>query len=241
MRIFIAAAALAAAVPVAAQPEARPAACRVEASAAAGSELTRYGCAGTRKDDAVRFSVSLPAGWQVAVADTSGLELAAWQADAQIIVVGGDQLSLPLTRADTLAFWTLAAGKMLGHAATREEVETFRDAANGRIAAARDRLTGRQLWDDALLDMAEELSAAGTGYEVARQEREVRTLAGEPAGYISEVLREGDREMLAISYVTVRDAAFFFVTLNVPAEQYPFILPLWERVLDSFDPRTERW
>ncbi|HST62250.1 MAG TPA: hypothetical protein VLK84_26335 [Longimicrobium sp.] len=44
-----------------------------------------------------------------------------------------------------------------------------------------------------------------------------------------------------ISYVTMRDGAIFAISLNAPEGGHAALLPLWERVLASFYPRTERW
>src|SRR6476661_3629701 len=93
MRIFIPLIALAAAAPLHAQPAARRLpACITEASASAGTELTRHGCAGTGPDAAVRFSIALPATWEIAFQDTSEMVLTAMDGDNSIWVVGNDRV-----------------------------------------------------------------------------------------------------------------------------------------------------
>jgi hypothetical protein len=244
IRILPAAAliALAGAAPLHAQPSARRLpACIVEASAGVGAELTRYGCAGAGPDAAVRFSISLPADWQAVWQDTAEIVLSATSGDNALWIVGSDRLPEPRTRPDTVGFWMRATELMLDREATVEDVEASRDAANGRIAAARERITRAQLADSALLAMVAHLSAGEDGRPVLRQETEVRTLAGEPAGYLSEVLELGGRRWRFTSYVTVRDAALFIISFNAIEGEHDALLPLVERVLASFHPRTERW
>jgi hypothetical protein len=234
--------ALCAAAPLAAQGHARALpACIQEASATAPPELVRYGCAGGPRERAVRFSVSLPASWQVAWQDTADLVLTAEDGDNVIWVVGGDQLPDPVNRADTAAFWTRATQRLLGREASAAEVEAFRDASNGRIASARARITHAVLADSALRAEVMGLSTASGAAPAPSQEAGVRALAGEPAGYLSEVMVAGGREWRMISYVTMRDGAIFAISLNGPEGGHTALLPLWERVLASFDPRTERW
>jgi hypothetical protein len=244
IRIVRLAALLALAAPLHAQPSApRPSsACVMEASATAGTELTRRGCAGAGVNHAVRVSVALPTNWRITLRDTTGgMELQARDGGAIIAVVSGDQLPAPLTRQDTLVFWRRAAETGLGREVTPIDVEDVRDYNNGRIAAARLWVTSQQLRDSALLAMAREMSAEYAGDAVTGRETEVRQLAGEPAGYVTELIREADGELRAVSYITVRDGVLFIVTLNVPERDYAAVLPLFERVLASLAPRTERW
>jgi hypothetical protein len=233
---------LCAAAPLPAQGHMRALpACVQEASASAPPELVRFGCAGGPREPAVRFSVSLPAGWRVAWQDTADLVLTAEDGDNIIWVMGGDQLPDPVNRADTAAFWASATQRLLGREASAAEVQDFRDASNGRIASARARITHALLADSALRVQVMGLSTWDGGAPAATQETGVRALAGEPAGYLSEVMVAGGREWRMISYVTLRDGAIFAVSLNAPEGTHAVLLPLWERVLASFDPRTERW
>lgn len=235
--------ALAVAAPLHAQPSVRQtSACVTEASATAGTEFTRRGCAGGGINQAVRVSVALPTNWHVSLRDTAGaMELVAREGGASIAVVSGDQLPQPVNAADSAVFWRRAAEKGLRRAATIIDVEDVRDMTGGRLASARGWVTEVQLADSSLREMAREMSAEHAGDTVLRLETEVRSLAGEPAGYITEVLREGEGELRAVSYITVRDGALFIVTLNVPEPEYAAVLPLFERVLASLTPRTERW
>lgn len=243
MRVVIALLALAAAAPLHAQPSARrQSACIIEASASAGTELTRHGCAGAGVNQAVRVSVALPTSWHVTLRDTAGaMELVAREGGASIAVVSGDQLPDPATARDSAVFWRRAAEKGLQRDVTPIDVEDVRDMTGRRVAAARGWVTDVQLRDESLREMAREMSAEHAGDVVLSLETEVRALAGEPAGYITEVLREGEGELRAVSYITVRDGAIFIVTLNVPEPGYAAVLPLFERVLASLDARTERW
>lgn len=243
MRIAIVLLALAAVAPLHAQSSARRLpACVIEVSASAGTELTRHGCAGAGINQAVRVSVALPADWHISLRDSAGaMELVARQGGASIAVVSGDQLPDPITPGDTAVFWRRAAEKGLGREATPTDVQAVRGMNGGRIAAARDWVTGVQMRDSVLRQMAREMSAEYAGDTVLRLETEVRSLAGEPSGYITEVMREGAGELRGVSYITIRDGAMFIVTLNVPEPDYAAVLPLFQRVLASLDPRTERW
>lgn len=230
------------AVPLAAQPDTRRLpTCIPEASAAAGTEMTRHGCAGAGADGAVRLSVSLPADWEIAWQDTADVQITAMDGDNVIWVVGGDQLPAPLNRADTLAFWRRAAELALRREVTDDDVRAFRDEANGRAATARELATRAQLADSALLALVQGLSVTRDGNAVLRAETEVRLLAGEPAGYLSEVAELGGVRWRLTSYATYRDGAVFLVSLNTLEPDHDALLPLFERVLASLDPRTERW
>jgi hypothetical protein len=245
MRILIPLIALAAAAPLHAQPAARRLpACITEASASAGTELTRHGCAGTGPDAAVRFSIALPATWEIAFQDTSEMVLTAMDGDNSIWVVGNDRLPEPRTRQDTLGFWMRATELRLygeRREATLIDVEDFRDASGDRVDAARGWITRAQLADSALLALVAGLSTGRDGRPPLVHETEVRMLAGEPAGYLSEVLEAGGQRWRFTSYVTVRDGALFIISLNTLESEHAAMLPLFDRILASFNPRTERW
>jgi len=233
--------AIAAGVPLHAQPSAgRLPACVIEASAAAGTELVRHGCAGAGPDAAVRFSIALPARWEIAFQDTADMVLTAMDGDNSVWVVGNDRLPEPWNRADTLNFWMAATELLLDRDVTRMEVEDFRDSNGGRIASAREWITRSYLSEQVLLRLVDGLSITRDGRTALRRETEVRTLAGEPAGYLSEVLETGGRRWRFTSYVTVRDGALFIVSLNTLESEHAAMLPLFERMLASFNPRTER-
>jgi hypothetical protein len=245
VRILIAVLALAAAAPLHAQPSGRRLpTCIVETSVTAGAELTRHGCAGAGPDAAVRVSIALPARWTTVFHDTSDLVLTATDGDNAVWVVGSDRLPEPRNRADTANFWMRATELLLmelGRQATATDVDDFRGATGGRIDGARERVTRAQLADSALLSLVGSLSTAEDGRPVLRREAEVRVLAGEPAGYLSETMDLGGRRWRFTSYVTVRDAALFILSLNTLESEHAAMLPLFERILASFDPRTERW
>jgi hypothetical protein len=231
--------ALCAAAPLHAQPPPPPA-CVPLAPTAAEADLAGYRCAGAGPDEAVRVSITVPASWRVAWQDTADLVLTAMDGDNVIWVVGSDELPRPLTRQDTLTFWLAAASVGLPRDATPAEVEAFRDASNGRIARARERAASAGLTDSALVALAATLSAAQGGLTVLEQELGVRTLDGEPAGFLSEMLEAGGRRWRFISYVTRRDGALFAISMNAIEDGHAALLPLFERVLASFRPRTER-
>jgi hypothetical protein len=233
---------LAAAAPLGAQPSARRLpTCVHEASITARSEMTRYGCAGAGSDAAVRLSANLPTNWQIAWQDTSELVLTAMDGDNALWIVGADRLPAPITRRDTADYWRAATELAVLREVSDDEVEDFRDANNGRITSAREWATTAQLADSVLLSMVQGLSATRDGKPVLHQETGVRPLAGEPAGYLSEVLEIEGRQWRFTSYVTLRDGALFIVSLNTLEEDFEEMLPLYEQVLASFNPRTERW
>lgn len=242
MRVAIALLVLAAAAPLHAQPDVRrPPACVIEAPANAGTELTRHGCAGAGPDQAVRFSIAVPAGWKVTFQDTADMVLTATDGDNSVWVVGSDRLPEPWNRADTLNFWMAATELLLDRDVTRMEVEDFRGSNGGRISSAREWITRSQLGQSALPRLVDGLSITRDGRTPLRRETEVRTLAGQPAGYLSEVLETGGQRWRFTSYVTVRDGALFIISLNTLESEHEAMLPLFDRMLASFDPRTERW
>lgn len=242
MRILIAALALAAAAPLHAQPAARRLpACIVEVSASAGPELTRHGCAGAGPDAAVRYSISVPANWHISFQDTAEMVLTATDGDNSVWVVGSDRLPEPWNRPDTLNFWMAATELLLDRDVTRMEVDDFRDSNSGRIASAREWITRSQLAEQVLLRLVGKLSVAVDGRAVLRRETDVRPLAGEPVGYLSEVLETGGQRWRFTSYATVRDGALFIISLNTLESEHDAMLPLFDRMLASFHPRTERW
>lgn len=233
---------LCAAAPLRAQGDLRALpTCIQEASVAAAPDLVRYGCAGSGREAAVRFSVSVPGNWTVAWQDTVDLMLTAEEGDNVIWVVGGDQLPEPLNRADTAAFWVSAIQRLVGREVSTVEVEDFRDANNGRVAAARGWITGSMLADSALRSQVMGLSTVRDGRPGQVQETGVRTLAGEPAGYLDETVELAGRRWRMISYLTYRDGALFAISMNAIDGEHAALMPLWERVIASFNPRTERW
>jgi hypothetical protein len=189
----------------------------------------------------VRFSIALPARWEVAFQDTADLVLTAVDGDNAVWVVGSDRLPEPWNRPDTLNFWMAATELLLDRVVTRMEVDDFRDSNGGRIASARAWITRSQLAEQVLLRLVANLSTAKDGRPVLQQETGVRPLAGEPAGYLSEVLETGGQRWRFTSYVTVRDGALFIISFNTLESEHAAMLPLFDRVLASFYPRTERW
>jgi hypothetical protein len=240
--LLLGAAGIAAAGPLRAQPAPRALpTCVQEASATAGIELTRLGCAGRGRNAAVRFSLAVPTNWHRTWSDSTELVLTVRDGARSIQVVGGDQLPPPVTPRDSIGFWMRAAGLMPNGVQTAQQVDDFRHVNSGRTDWARRWTTEVQLRDSTLLAMAGELSAGHAGDTVLEHETAVRTLAGEPAGYLDELLRDETGPVRAVSYVTVRDGAVFLVTMKVPEGDYAELLPVLERVLASFNPRTERW
>ncbi|HEX6039078.1 hypothetical protein [Longimicrobium sp.] len=237
--------ALCAPATLAAQPDAprRQPTCVREASVAAEPVATRYACAGTGANGAVRVAASLPDGWDVEWQDSGHLVLAASQGDVVIQVAGADQLPEPRTPEDTLGFWMRATGMAAGREVqSADEVDAFRDEAGGRIDTARALATLAQLDDDLLRAMAQALSVEeDEGRTVTRHQLEVRELAGEPAGYLAETWTEDGTEWSAVSYVTVRDGALFIVSLLTPEAAFSNAVPVFEGGLPAFAPRTERW
>ncbi|WP_420130435.1 hypothetical protein [Longimicrobium sp.] len=242
MRLVLVLLAVAAWAPLHAQPSARRLpACIAEASLTAGTELTRRGCAGTGRNEAVRVSIALPTNWQIAFHDTADMTLTAMDGDNAVWVVGSDRLPAPVNRADTLNFWARATELLLDRDVTTNEVRDFRESNGGRVASARDWITRSQLRESSLLALVAGLSVSLDGHTVLHSEKGVRSLAGEPAGYLSESLEQGGQRWRFTSYATVRDGALFIVSLNTLESDYAAMLPLFERMLASFNPRTERW
>jgi hypothetical protein len=240
--VLLGAAGIAAAGPLRAQPAPRALpTCVQEASATAGFELTRMGCAGRGNNAAVRFSVAVPTNWYRAWSDSTELVLTVRDGARSIQVVGGDQLPPPLTERDSIGFWTRAAGLMPNGVQTAQQIDDFRYVNGGRTDWARRWITEVQFRDSTLLAMAEDLSARHAGKAVLEHATAVRTLAGEPAGYLDELLRGEPANVRAVSYVTARDGAIFLVSMHVPEDDYAELLPVFEQVLASFNPRTERW
>jgi hypothetical protein len=242
--LWLAAAALVAAAPLRAQPDARrQPTCVREASVAAGDVMTRRGCAGTDDNAAVRFSAALPNDWNVEWRDGDDLVLTATtDGGIAIRIVGTDRLPDPRSRADTLGFWMRATGMMLGREVDSvREVEEFRTVSEDRVGDAREQVTHRQLEDSVLRAMATALSARNEGREVREQSVEVREMAGEPAGYLDEVWMRDGTAWHSVSYVTVRDGALFVVSLRTPDLAYVNVIYAFDSVVASFNPRTERW
>jgi hypothetical protein len=201
--------------------------------------LARWACAGAGYDAAVRFSVSLPAGWEVASPRDGGVMIWALHQGVQLSVAAEDPLHDPRTRMDTLGFWVRATRQWLGREPELGEVNDFERRAR-TPADARDAVTRAQLADAALLAMARGLSLAHDGEEVDDVRVEVRRLDGEPAGWLTETYQTAGAVWRVESYVTVRDAVVFIANLTAVEEEFDAALPVWARVLASLDMRTDR-
>jgi hypothetical protein len=226
-----------AAAPLHAQPADSAQSC--VRSAAEEGGMTRWRCAGTDFDAAVRFSVALPDDWEVDSPRDAGLQVWALRDGMQIAVAAEDQLHEPRTRSDSLGFWMRATRLRLGREPGLADVDTFQRAAR-TPADARRAVTLAQQRDTVLLAMVLGLSAEDEGIETSVEAVEVRRLGGHPAGYLAETYAVRGMEWIAASYVTVHDAVVFIVTLTGPPDGYDAALPVWERVLASLEMRTER-
>lgn len=222
--------AICAAIPAHAQPAPR---CAAAPGASADTTLVRWECAGNGATRMVRFSVSLPAGWQVRESEEDNLTLMAVNNGAQVALQGYDPLSVPATASDTAAFWREAAGLLLGRRPTpREVAELRRDA--GDEAGARFMVTRAQSTDSALQHMAG--TFAGDNGQIHRLGRlvQVDTLAGQRAGYLFQHYRIRDLEWESAGRVTVRDGVMYGLAFAAPTDAYIELEPVWARVLASF-------
>jgi hypothetical protein len=206
---------------------------------AAGAEQVAYDCRGSGQNRAAGFSVSIPAGWRVQVTDSLDVALVATDGDRAIRVVGGDQLPPPVTAQDTLNFWLTANELALRREPTLRDVADFRFVLDDDPARARRWVTDELMETPRLSALAARLSAEGEGRPVIRRESEVRTLAGQPAGYLDEVVG-GESPWHTTGYMTFRDAVLYIVLMEAPGDDAAALLPLWERVAASFTPHTRR-
>lgn len=237
--VAIAALVVLAAAPLHAQPADTASSCVRAPGPADAAGLVRWACAGTDYDAAVRFSVSLPAAWEVGSPRDAGLVVWAVTSGVQISVAAEDQLHAPRTRSDTLGFWMRATRLRLGREPELVDIDTFRRATRSP-AKARRAVTRAQQRDDVLLAMARGLSLAHEGQTVLESAAEVRPLAGAPAGWLSETFEQNGEVWRSASYVTVRDAVVFIATLRAPDEEFAAALPLWEHAMATLEMRTVR-
>jgi hypothetical protein len=220
-----------AAAPVHAQEPATPRC--AAAGAAADSSVVRWDCTGSAHTGAVRFSVSLPAGWEVQQTEERSINLTARDGGPGVYVQAGDQLWEPTTAADSADFWTFATELMLGRAPTpREVAELRRDA--GDEDGARFMVSRAQREDDGLLAMTGGLASGDSTIQVTSQTREIRTLGGERAGYLHEVKQVNGGTWESEGWVTVRDAVFYAMIIAAPEAEFRAKRALWERVAASF-------
>jgi hypothetical protein len=230
------AAMMCAAAPVHAQPASPPPSpprCVAAAGAPADSALVRWDCAGSRHTGAVRFSLSLPAGWEVEQSEDRSIVLKARGGASGVYVQAGDQLWNPTTAADSADFWTFATDLMLGRAPTpREVAELRRDA--GDEEGARFMVSRAQGTDSGLMALAEGLASTSPDVQVTARTREIRTLAGQRAGYMSEVKEKEGETWESEGWVTARDAVFYGILVTAPAAEFRANRALWERVAASF-------
>lgn len=199
---------------------------------AEGSVVVRHDCAGRGElSQAVRFSVDLPAGWEFSERIERDVILMASRGTAIITVHGGDQIPDPVTAADSADYWRMAADVLLERSPTAAEADAFRREARD-AAGARRRLTQAQLADSALLRLAGHLTSARAG-PVLHQERELRTWAGGPAGYLYEVTDRDGRRVSSGGYVTVRDGVFYGMAFVIPEADFETHRARWERAAAS--------
>ena len=226
------AATMCAAAPVHAQPAAPPR-CVAAAGAPADSTLVRWDCAGSGPTGAVRFSVSLPAGWEVEQSEGRDIVLTARHGAPGVYIQAGDQLWNPTTAADSADFWIFAAELMLGRAPTpREVAELRRDA--GDEDGARFMVSRAQGTDRGLTALADGLASTRPDIQVTGRTREIRSLAGQRAGYLYEVKEKEGGTWESEGWVTVRDAVFYGLLVTAPEAEFRAHRALWERVAASF-------
>lgn len=235
---LVAAAFPACAAPLRAQEPDSAGACVAAAADADG--LVRWTCTGGGYDAAVRFSAAFPEDWEVTPPD--GAELAIWATGTEggeISLSAHDQLHAPRTRSDSLGFWMRAAGLQRGRDPELAELGAFRAAA-GDAAGARRAVTLAQQADSALLAVARGRSVARGGTAVLHQFAEVRTLAGQPAGFLEETYQTGGHTWRAATYVTVVDATVFVASFAAPEEAFNGAYGSWVQAVASLELGTER-
>lgn len=220
--------------PVASAPAPAPAAPRCTASPhATDATLVRYDCAGTGHWARVRYSVSLPAGWEVREMEERNVTLAARQGGAGVFVQGSDQLFVPATAKDSSDFWIFAGDLLLDRVPTEPEIAGLvRDA--GDEAGMRRMVTRAQSSDSALAALASMLGARDERIEVIGQMRGIEVLGGQRAGMLNEMQRVGGMTMELHGRVTVNDAVLYGIVITAPEEEYRANRALWERVIASF-------
>jgi hypothetical protein len=221
-----------AAVPTHAQEATTPR-CAIAPGAAADTTLLRWDCAGSAHTGVVRFSVSLPAAWEVQQTEERAILLTARNGGPGVYVQAGDQLWEPTTAADSADFWTFATDLMLGRAPTPREVADFRRDA-GDEDGARFMVSRAQRSDDGLLAMTDGLASTNPSVQVTGQVREIRTLGGERAGYLHEVKQIDGATWESEGWVTVLDAVFYGIIVTAPEAEFRAGRALWERVVASF-------
>lgn len=197
-----------------------------------GSVVVRHDCAGRGElSRAVRFSVDLPAGWEFSEHIQRDVILMASRGTAIITLHGGDQIPDPVTAADSADYWRMAAEVLLDRAPTAAEADAFRREARD-AGGARRRLTRAQLADSALLRLAGHLTSQRAG-TVLHQERELRTWAGGPAGYLYEVTDRDEGRVSSGGYVTVRDGVFYGIAFMIREADFETHRARWERTAAS--------
>lgn len=223
---------LCAAAPARAQDPAPPVP-RCVAAPDADTTLVRYDCAGTGQWAQVRYSVSLPAGWDVQEMEERNVTLAARRGTSGVFVQGSDQLFVPVTARDSSDFWIFAGDLLLDRVPTAGEVAgLIRDA--GDESGMRAMVTRTQSTDSALASLADMLASRNEQIEVIGQLREVSTLGGLRAGTLHEVRRVNGQTLRSEGRVTVSNAVFYGLIVMASDEEYQAHQPLWDRVFASF-------
>lgn len=200
----------------------------------AGERVQRYECAGSGTSQAVRFSLGLPAGWEVGEREGRDISVFATRGYPGVFVSAGDPLPGSRTVADSAEFWGWAAELMAGRTPSEGEIETLRRESGGDEDRARALVTRAQAADSALLRAAALFSAARQGRTVHAEVREIRTLGGQRAGYLYDVSdREGMRWHSAV-WVAVADGVFYSLLMNGPEADWTAGEALREQVLAAF-------
>lgn len=224
-----------AADPLAAQEAAQPAgspSCMAAPGAPEATALVRYDCAG-RDDGRVRYAVSLPAGWEVEQPDDGAITLTARQGFAGVFAQAADQLFVPVTAADSLEFWTVAAERMLGRTPSPREVRKMEyDALDGD--GARFMITRAQSTDSALQALTALLASEPAGATVTTRIADVRTLGGSRAGWVIQRTEREGVSWRREGYITVHDGVIYGLIIQAPDTDWAAHEALWRQVIASY-------
>jgi hypothetical protein len=222
------------AAPLAAQA---PSACTTTPNTAE-PELVLYDCTGGH-EGIVRFSVKLPAGWQIQEMQEGDVTLVARNGAASIFIQAADQLFHPRTAADSARFWTRAAEMLHGRAPTAGEVAALRREAVDEPGARR-MVTEALRTDSAIVALTSYLESSRDEIQVTHRSRELNRLGGGPAGQLYETQNVGGQVWQLSGFIAVDDGVFYGLLHTAPTEEFAEMVEVWDRAGMSFTIHPER-
>lgn len=234
-RIHLAAVLLAlCAAPLAAQA---PSACTTTPNAVE-PELVLYDCTAGH-EGIVRFSVKLPASWQIQEMREGDVTLVARNGAAGIFIQAADQLFHPETAADSARFWTRAAELLHGRTPTAGEVAALRREAVDEPGARR-MVTEALRADSAIVALTSHLDSNSDDIRVIRRYRELNRMGGGPAGQLSELQTIAGEGWQRSGFIMVDDGVFYGLVRTAPHEEFAEMVGVWDRAGMSFTIHPER-